>query len=152
MQWNSACVLTLSIVTLTLNSTAQCIAEDDPTCEGCLEEVESATYILCDCEAIAYLRFRHLGQFFIEPSDYYDAPINRDLHFIRSAELIKGSSKGKHNRSVMVAVQGPNYYGPPFHIHSFMYCRDFFMSDAWIKILHAIKIILILLYIRKVRH
>jgi hypothetical protein len=37
---------------------------DDPTCERCLEEDESATHFLCDCEAIAYLRFRHLGQFF----------------------------------------------------------------------------------------
>jgi hypothetical protein len=35
---------------------------DDPTCEICLEEVESATHILCHCEAIAYLRFYHLGQ------------------------------------------------------------------------------------------
>jgi hypothetical protein len=32
--------------------------------EKCLEEDESATHIPCDCEAIAYLRFRHLGQFF----------------------------------------------------------------------------------------
>jgi hypothetical protein len=32
-------------------------------------------HVLCDCEAVAYLRFRHLGQFFMEPSDYYDAPI-----------------------------------------------------------------------------
>jgi hypothetical protein len=47
---------------------------DDPTCERCLEEDESATHILCDCEAIANLRFCHLGQFFMEPSDYYDAP------------------------------------------------------------------------------
>jgi hypothetical protein len=31
------------------------------TCERYLEDDESATYILCDCEAIAYLRFRHLG-------------------------------------------------------------------------------------------
>jgi hypothetical protein len=46
--------------------------------------------ILCDFEAIAYLRFRHLGQFFIELSDYYDAPINKVLHFIRSVILIKG--------------------------------------------------------------
>jgi hypothetical protein len=53
---------------------------DDPTCERCLEEDESATHILCDCEAIAYLRFCHLGQFFMEPSDY-DAPINEVLHF-----------------------------------------------------------------------
>jgi hypothetical protein len=63
---------------------------DDPTCERCLEEVESATHILCDCEAIAYLRFRHLGQYFMELSDYYDDPINKVLHFIRSVGLIKG--------------------------------------------------------------
>jgi hypothetical protein len=50
---------------------------DDPTCERCLQEDESATHILCDCEAIAYLRFRHLGQFSMEPSDYYDAPISK---------------------------------------------------------------------------
>jgi hypothetical protein len=55
---------------------------DIPTCERCLEEDESATHILCDCEAIAYLRFHHLDQFFMEPSDYYDAPINKVLHFI----------------------------------------------------------------------
>jgi hypothetical protein len=42
---------------------------DDPTCERCLEEDESATHVLCDCEAIAQLRFRHLGQFSLEPSD-----------------------------------------------------------------------------------
>jgi hypothetical protein len=35
-------------------------------------------------------RFRHLGQFFMEPSDYYDAPIGKVLHFIRGVGLIKG--------------------------------------------------------------
>jgi hypothetical protein len=44
-------------------------------CERCQEKDESATYILCDCEAIAYLRLSNLGQFFREPNDYYDAPI-----------------------------------------------------------------------------
>jgi hypothetical protein len=48
---------------------------DDPTCERCLGEDESATHVLCDCEAIAHLRFRHLGQFFMEPGDYYDTSI-----------------------------------------------------------------------------
>jgi hypothetical protein len=48
---------------------------DDPIYERCLKEDESATHILCDCEAMAYFRFRHLSQFFMEPSDYYDAPI-----------------------------------------------------------------------------
>jgi hypothetical protein len=45
---------------------------------------------MCDCEDVAYLRFRHLGQFFMEPSDYYDAPINKVLHFIWGVGLIKG--------------------------------------------------------------
>jgi hypothetical protein len=63
---------------------------DDPTYERCLEEDESATHIVCDFEAIANLRFRHLGQFFMEPSDYYDALISRVLHFIQSVGLIKG--------------------------------------------------------------
>jgi hypothetical protein len=46
---------------------------DDLTCERCLED-ESTTHILCDGESIAYLRFHHMGQFFMEPNDYYDAP------------------------------------------------------------------------------
>jgi hypothetical protein len=54
---------------------------DDPICERCLEEDKSTTHILWDCEAVAYLRFRHLGQFFMEPSDYYDAPIKSYTSF-----------------------------------------------------------------------
>jgi hypothetical protein len=49
-------------------------------CERCLEEDESATHNLCDCEAIADLRFRHLGQIYVELSDYYDAPISLAFH------------------------------------------------------------------------
>jgi hypothetical protein len=61
-----------------------------PLVKRCLEEDDSATRILYDCEAVTYLSFRHLGQFFMEPSDYCDAPTNRALHFIRSVGLIKG--------------------------------------------------------------
>jgi hypothetical protein len=49
-----------------------------------------ATHILCNCEAVAHVRVRHLGQFFMEPIDYYDAPIYKVLHFIRGVGLIKG--------------------------------------------------------------
>jgi hypothetical protein len=63
---------------------------DDPICERCLEEDESATHILCDSEAVAHVRFYYLGQFFMEPSDYYDAPLYKVLHFIRGVGLIKG--------------------------------------------------------------
>jgi hypothetical protein len=63
---------------------------DDPICERGPEEDKSATHILCDCEAIAYLRFRQFGHFFMEASDYYDALIDKVLHFIRDVVLIKG--------------------------------------------------------------
>jgi hypothetical protein len=55
---------------------------DGQTCERCLEEDESATHILCDCEAIAYLRFYQLGQIFMEQIVYYEAPINNNLYLI----------------------------------------------------------------------
>jgi hypothetical protein len=63
---------------------------NDPICERCLEVDESATHVLCDCEALAHLRFHHLGQFFMEPGDFYDIPIGKVLHFIRSVGLTKG--------------------------------------------------------------
>jgi hypothetical protein len=50
---------------------------DDPICVRCLQDDESATHILCDCEAIAYIRFHHLDQFFMEPSDFYDTAIKK---------------------------------------------------------------------------
>jgi hypothetical protein len=61
---------------------------DDPICEWCLEEVESATHVLC--EAIAHLRYRQLGQLFMEPGDYYGAPISKVPQFVRIAGLIRG--------------------------------------------------------------
>jgi hypothetical protein len=63
---------------------------DNITCERCLGKDEPATHILCDCEAVAHVRFRPLDQFFMEQSDYYDAPIYKVLHFIRGVGLIKG--------------------------------------------------------------
>jgi hypothetical protein len=53
-----------------------------PTCERRVED-ESATHVLCDCKAIFNLKFRRLGQYFLEPSDYYYASINKVPHVIR---------------------------------------------------------------------
>jgi hypothetical protein len=63
---------------------------DSPTCEKCQEEDEAATHGLCGCKAFAYLRPRHLGQHFMEPSDYFNAPTYKILHFIQSAGLLRG--------------------------------------------------------------
>jgi hypothetical protein len=58
--------------------------------EGSQEREESATHILYDREAIAYLRLSHLGQSFMEPNDYYDTRIYKVLQFIQNVRLIKG--------------------------------------------------------------
>jgi predicted amidophosphoribosyltransferase len=63
---------------------------NSPNCDRCQKEYETATHILCECEALAYLRFRHLGQYFMEPGDYFDVPTYKILHYVRSARLLKG--------------------------------------------------------------
>jgi hypothetical protein len=54
----------------------------------------------------------------MEPSDFYDAPLSKVLHFILSVGLTKGLSKGKHKRSVMVVVQRPDVAHPSY-IHTY---------------------------------
>jgi hypothetical protein len=98
--------------------------DNDPTCERCLEKDDWATHILCDCEAIAYLIFRHMGQYFMEPSDHYDAPINKVLHFIRNVGLIKRESTIDHWWSrckVLIIMAHPLCIHARIHsfIHSF---------------------------------
>jgi hypothetical protein len=62
---------------------------DCPTCERCQEKDETATHVLCECEALARWRLRHLGQYFMEPSDYFNTPTYKLLRFIRSAGLLR---------------------------------------------------------------
>ncbi|PNF16899.1 hypothetical protein B7P43_G04715 [Cryptotermes secundus] len=61
---------------------------DSSTCERCQIENETVTHVLRECEALASLR-RHLGQYFMEPSDYFDGPTSKILHFIRSIGLLR---------------------------------------------------------------
>jgi hypothetical protein len=51
---------------------------DSPICERCQEKDESTTHILCDCEAIAYLRFCNLCHYFMEPGDHQDVSVSKD--------------------------------------------------------------------------
>jgi hypothetical protein len=96
-----------------------------PICESCLEEDESATHNLCDCETVAHIRFRHLGHFFMQPSNYYDAPIDKVLHFTRCVGLIRVNQKRKHNRSSKVAVQGPVFVAHSLYIHRVSLCPNY---------------------------
>jgi hypothetical protein len=63
---------------------------DSPICEISQEEDETATHVLCECEALAHLRVRLLGQYFMEPSNYFDAPTYKILRSIRSAGFLRG--------------------------------------------------------------
>jgi hypothetical protein len=61
-----------------------------PSAKGAQKKEESATHILCDREAIAYLRFCHMGHYFMGSSNYHDTPMKKVICFIRSAGLIEG--------------------------------------------------------------
>jgi hypothetical protein len=111
---------------------------ESPTFERCLEEDESATHILCDCEAIAYLRFRHLDHYFMEPGDYQDAPVSKILHFIRSVGLLEGWNRGGCTIDLCkVAVQGPIEAHPLFihsYIHIIQQCYTVFYKKKFRKL------------------
>jgi hypothetical protein len=49
---------------------------------------ERASQILCDCEPLGLLRFRHLGHHFLKPGDFADIYVSNLLHFIQSVRLL----------------------------------------------------------------
>jgi ribonuclease HI len=59
-----------------------------PNCRRCYHETETASHVLCDCEALADLRFRHLGRFFLKPGDYHEILLSRILCFIARTGLL----------------------------------------------------------------
>jgi hypothetical protein len=67
---------------------------NSPICKRCLETDESDTHIVCNCEVIAYFKFRHLGLYFTQPGDYQDTLVSKILHFIQSVGLLKGWNRG----------------------------------------------------------
>jgi hypothetical protein len=48
---------------------------------------ESATHILCKCESIAYVRFKQLGHYFMEPGNYHDTTNNESPALHRKCQL-----------------------------------------------------------------
>jgi hypothetical protein len=96
---------------------------DSPTCERCLEKDETA---------IAYLRFRHLVHYFMEPGDYQDAPVRKILHFIGSVGLLEGWNRGGCTIDLgKIAVQGPIKAYPLF-IHSFIHTSPCLFTGCFV--------------------
>jgi hypothetical protein len=73
-----------------------CHQSNSPECNRCKQASETASHILCDCEALATLRFRHLGRHFMKPGDFEDISVRNILHFVEGAGLLnelKGCTK-----------------------------------------------------------
>ena len=51
---------------------------NNPECNKCKQASETSAHVL-DCEALATLRFRHLGQLFMKPGDLKDICVRRIL-------------------------------------------------------------------------
>ena len=52
------------------------------------------SHVLCDCEELAVLRFRHLGPYVLKISDFASISISMVLHFVQSTRLLKPQTKG----------------------------------------------------------
>jgi hypothetical protein len=50
---------------------------NSPECNRCKQASETASHILCVCEALATLRFRHLGCHFMKPGDFEDISVSK---------------------------------------------------------------------------
>jgi hypothetical protein len=59
-----------------------------PGCDRCRHLFETVSHILCDSEALAVLRFRHLGNHCLKPGDSTDVFINQVLYFFKSVGLL----------------------------------------------------------------
>ena len=59
----------------------------DPVCRGCGYNDETATHILCECEAFSAHRFEHLGRHVIEPWELQDIPVKCLLIFASATGL-----------------------------------------------------------------
>jgi hypothetical protein len=61
---------------------------NDPTCRKCDTEEETSVYILCECEALASLRRRYLGSFFLNPEDIWMLRVGAIWNFAKGTRLL----------------------------------------------------------------
>jgi len=54
---------------------------DSPGCDRCKQASNVVAHIVYDCEALAALRFMHLGHHFFKPGDSTDVSFFKVLHF-----------------------------------------------------------------------
>jgi len=77
---------------------------DKPGCGRWKQASETASHVLRDCEALAVLRFRHLGQHFLKSGDFDDISVSRAMHFVQSVVLLTAGAKWLHRISKTVQM------------------------------------------------
>jgi hypothetical protein len=84
---------------------------NSPECDRCKQASETASHVLCDFEALATLRFRHLS-YFMKQGDFEDISVSKILHFVHGAGLLNERAKRLHTRSVTVQAHESLRYLP----------------------------------------
>jgi hypothetical protein len=60
----------------------------DPACRKCGIEEETSVHILCECEALASLRHKYPGYFFLDPEDIRVLGVGAIWNFIKGTGLL----------------------------------------------------------------
>jgi len=66
----------------------------------------TASHVLCDCAALATVRFRQLGQHYMIPGDLTDISIRRIPHFVQGVGLHKKFTMAKVHGSLQCPPTG----------------------------------------------
>jgi len=61
---------------------------NNPTCRKCGTEEETSVHVLCECEALASLRYAYLGSFFMDPEDVTNLSMGAILNFGKGTGLL----------------------------------------------------------------
>jgi len=61
---------------------------NNPTCRKCGTEEETSVHVLCECDALASLRYAYLGSFFMDPEDVTNLSMGAILNFGKGTGLL----------------------------------------------------------------
>jgi len=90
----------------------------NPRCGRCQHAYATASHVPCDCEALATIRFRHLGQHFVQPGDFHDISISRTLHLFKGWAAECGTAVQKNRQHLKCTV---HYNASPHLFYSILF-------------------------------
>jgi hypothetical protein len=76
---------------------------DNPICRKCGIVEETSVHILCKCEALASLRYTHLGFFFLDPEDIRELGIGAIWSLGKGTGILQPSSEYGGQRACLKA-------------------------------------------------